>query len=111
MSDGEAVRRGDVIVAEMSDARGREIRKRRPYVVVSPDDMNAARFTYLAAPLTTGHHPYRFRVPCEVLGRRGHVVLDQLYTIDARAVRRPVARIGPATVRAALLLLREMFAD
>jgi mRNA interferase MazF len=111
MSEMAPIHRGDVVIAEMSDARGPQIRKRRPYVIVSPDDLNASRLTYIVAPLTTGHHPYRFRVPCEVLGRRGHVVLDQLYTINAADVHRSVAQVAPTTVRGVLALLREMFAE
>jgi mRNA interferase MazF len=111
LTDRASIRRGDLIIAEMPDAAGRQTRKRRPYVVVSPDDLNAAGLTYIAAPLTTGNYPYRFRVPCTALGRRGHVVLDQLYTVNASDVRRAIGQLNAATIRSMLVRLREMFAE
>ena len=111
MTDLAPVHRGDVVIADFVDARGREIRKRRPYVVVSPDDLNAVQWTYILAPLTTGHHPYRYRVPCQVSGRAGHVVLDQLRMIDAERVGKPVTKLKPAALQDVLAGLRDMFAD
>ena len=49
-----AVKRGDVYLTDLSPTRGREIRKTRPCVVVSPDELNAHLQTYIVAPLTTG---------------------------------------------------------
>jgi mRNA interferase MazF len=111
MSEGAGIQRGDLIIAELGDARGGQIRKRRPYVVVSPDELNAVRSTYIAVPLTTGNHPYRFRVPCEAMGRKGFVVLDQVYAVPAEAVRQPVGRLAPDAMRTVLARLREMFAE
>lgn len=111
MSDAPPLRRGDVVIAEVTGPAGSEIRKRRPWVVVSPDVLNDARSTYLLAPLTTGGHPFRFRIPCEFAGRRGHVVLDQLAAAGAQRVSAAVGRISPATLKAALATLREMFEE
>ena len=64
-----AVRRGDVYLVELNPARGREIRKTRPCVVVSPDELNTHLGTFIIAPLTTGSHPYPFRLPCRLPAR------------------------------------------
>ena len=111
MSETVAIERGDVIIAEIPAPRGRAIRKRRPYVVLSPDDLNAIRFTYLVAPLTTENHPYRYRVRCEFAGRAGHVVLDQLQVIDSEFAGAPAGKLAAAAVRDTLERLREMFAE
>lgn len=111
MNERPAIHRGDLIIAELADARGSQIRKRRPYVVVSPDELNAVRSTYIAAPLTTGNHPYRYRVACEAMGRKGFVVLDQVYAVPADAARQPIGRLTPAAMHAVLARLREMFAE
>ena len=50
----------------------------RPCVIVSPDELNVYLRTFIVAPLTTGGHPYPFRVPCRFGRRAGHVVLDQI---------------------------------
>jgi mRNA interferase MazF len=53
-----------------------------PCVVVSPDELNAHLRTFIVAPLTTGGHPYPFRVHCRFNGKDGHVVVDQLRAVD-----------------------------
>lgn len=108
---GDEPRRGDVYLVSLDPTQGREIRKTRPCVVVSPDEMNRQLTTFLVAPMTTGGHPYPFRVACRFQKRDGFVVLDQLRTVDrARMVRR-VGRLTRATTTKALEVLREMFAE
>lgn len=111
MSDQVLVRRGDVVIVGFRDASGAEIRKRRPYVVVSPDEQNSMASTYILAPLTTGHHPYHSRVPCKFAGRNGHVVLDQIRSTYAARASHPVGQLSAANLRAVLERLREMFAE
>jgi mRNA interferase MazF len=84
---------------QLNPARGREIRKSRPCVVVSPDDLNAHVGTFIVAPLTTDSHPYPFRIPVRFTARDGHVVLDQLRTVDReRLVKRRGALTAPTHV-------------
>lgn len=105
-----AVRRGEVYLVALDPTRGRKIRKTRPCLVVSPDELNAYLDTFIVAPLTTGSHPYPFRVACRFGGTAGHVVLDQLRTADrARLVRR-LGRLLPSVEAKALGVLQEMFA-
>jgi mRNA interferase MazF len=105
-----AVRRGHVLLVNLDPTRGREIRKTRPCVVVSPDELNAHLRTFILAPLTTGGHPYPFRIPCRFRGRRGFVVLDQLRTVDRERFARNLGRLSPATMARVLGVLQEMFA-
>ena len=103
--------RGDVFLVSLDPTRGREIRKTRPCVVVSPDEMNRHLSTFVVAPMTTGGHAYPFRVACRFRRRDGFVVLDQLRTIDrARLVKR-VGGLTAPTLSRALSILREMFAE
>jgi mRNA interferase MazF len=106
----EAVRRGEVYLVSLNPAQGSEIQKRRPCVVVSPDELNAHLRTFIVAPMTTGHHAYPFRIACQFRGRAGHVVLDQIRTVDRERLVRRLGRLTPATVQGALLVLQEMFA-
>ena len=111
VSTSGPVRRGDVFLVPLNPTQGREIRKTRPCVVVSPDELNGALSTFIVAPLTTGSHAYPFRVACRFAGRDGHIVLDQVRTVDrARLVRR-LGKLSPAALTAALAILRAMFAD
>lgn len=105
-----SVRRGDVLLVDLDPTRGSEIRKMRPCLVVSPDELNAALRTYIVAPMTTGSPPYPFRVGCRFEGRAGHVVLDQVRTIDHDRLVRHAGRLPDATVGRVLAVLQEMFA-
>ena len=106
----ERVVRGDVFLVELSPTRGGEIRKTRPCAVVSPDEMNGHLRTFIVAPLTTGSHAYPFRVPCRFGGKTGHVVLDQIRTVDAERLVRRLGALSPLVLTHALSVLREMFA-
>ena len=111
MSDAPVVRRGDIVITALPDPLGSEIGKRRPFVVVSPDEMNVGETTYFIAPLTTGYHPYHFRVPCKFAGRKGYVVLDQMVAADAQRVGQAVGKLPAKTVLEVLERLREVFED
>ena len=103
-------RRGDVYLIELNPTRGREIRKTRPCVLVSPDELNGNLNTLIVAPLTTGSHSYPFRVPCRFAEKSGYVVLDQIRAIDRGRLVRRLGRIAPATLSRVLAILQEMFA-
>jgi mRNA interferase MazF len=105
----EAVRRGDVFLVGLNPARGAEIQKTRPCVVISPDELNAYLRTFIVAPLTTGGHPYPFRVPCRFEGRAGYVVIDQIRTVDRERLVRRLGKLSPATLGRVLTILQEMF--
>lgn len=104
-------RRGDVFLVALDPTRGREIRKARPCLVVSPDELNGHLDTFIVAPMTTGGHAYPFRIPCRFQRTDGFVVLDQLRTVDRQRLARRLGRISRPTLARALGVLREMFAE
>ena len=107
---GDIIRRGDVFLVSLDPTRGGEIRKTRPCVVVSPDELNAHLQTFIVAPLTTGSHPYPFRVPCRFEGRAGYIILDQIRTVDRERLVRKLGKLTPSTLRRTLAILQDMFA-
>ena len=104
------VKRGDVFLIDLTPTRGREIRKTRPCVVVSPDELNAHLQTYIVAPLTTGGPRYPFRVPCRFGGKAGHVILDQIRTVDRERLVRRRGKLTATTLQKVLGVLQQMFA-
>ncbi len=104
------VRRGEVFLVDLSPTRGNEIRKTRPCAVVSPDDLNQYLRTFIVAPLATGGHPYPFRVPCTFEGKHGHIVLDQIRTIDGERIIRKLGDLTPTTLKRVLSTLQQFFA-
>ncbi len=109
MSSGP-VSRGDYFLVALDPNVGREIRKTRHCAIVPPDELNGALGTFIVAPLTTGSHPYPFRISCRFAGKSGYVVLDQLRTVDRVRLTRKIGRIGPSTLDRVLGVLQEMFA-
>ena len=105
------VRRGDVYLVMLNPTRGDEIRNMRPCLVVSPDELNEALNTYIIAPMTTGSHPYPFRIRCEFQGRDARIILDQLRTVDRRRLARRLGRMDSETMNEVLGVLRTMFED
>lgn len=103
--------RGDVWLIAPPPTVGSEIQKARPGLVVSPDALNDGLGSVLVAPMTTGHHPYPFRVPCRFRGKDGHVILDQLRAVDRRRLVKRLGVLDPAVVSRGLAILREMFAE
>lgn len=103
------VRRGDVFLISLDPTRGDEIQKTRPCVIVSPDELNANLRTFIVAPLTTGGHPYPFRVSCKFQRRSGHIVLDQIRTVDRERLVRRLGKLSSSTLGRALVILQEMF--
>ena len=103
------VRRFDVWLVTLDPKVGREIRKTRPALVVSPDEMNAHIATVIIAPMTTKGRSYPTRVPCVFQGKSGDVVLDQLRTADKARLGKRLGVPDAATCDAVLATLAEMF--
>ncbi len=102
-------RRGDVYLVGLDPAKGREIRKTRPCIVVSPDELNAHLSTIIVAPMTTGGHAYPFRIQCRFQRKSGFVVLDQLRTIDSARLVKKLGKVSQTTLSKVLDKLGEMF--
>ena len=105
------VTRGDVHLVRLDPTLGREIRKTRPCIVVSPDELNQHLSTVIVAPMTTGGHAYPWRVACRFQNRSGFVALDQLRTIDRERLVKRLGRLSSGTTTDVLDTLQEMFAE
>lgn len=103
--------RFEVYLVTLDPVVGSEIRKTRPCVVISPDEMNAHVATVIVAPMTTKGRPYPTRVPCQFEGKSGQVVLDQIRTVDKSRLVRQLSALDEPTQKAVLDVLSEMFAE
>ena len=105
------VKRFEVYLVNLDPTVGSEIRKTRPCVVVSPDEMNRHIRTVIVAPMTTKGRPYPTRVSREFESKQGQVVLDQLQTVDKKRLAKRLGYLDEATGRVVLAVLAEMFAE
>ncbi len=107
---GVVIKRFDVYLVALDPTIGSEIKKTRPCLVVSPDEMNEHIATIIVAPMSTRGRPYPTRVPCRFQGKSGQIVLDQLRTVDKARLIRRLGRISTGTQEEVLATLMEMFA-
>jgi mRNA interferase MazF len=108
---GSLFARGAVHVVALDPTWGSEIRKMRPCLIVSPDDLNQHLRTVIVAPMTTGGEAYPWRVRCRFQRRSGYVAVDQLRTVDTQRLVKRLGRLDSETVAQVLRVLQEMFAQ
>jgi len=101
--------RGEVFLVELDPTRGSEIRKTRPCLIISPDELNHQLSTTIVAPMTTAGHAYPFRPSCRFSGKEGRVALDQLRTVDRDRLRKRLGVLSPGTLARVFSTLGEMF--
>jgi len=102
--------RFEVWLVSLDPTRGSEIRKTRPCLIVSPDEMNHHLRTVIIAPMTSTQKAYPSRVSLTFQGKKGQVVLDQLRTVDASRLVRRLGRISKSRALDVAQRLQEMFA-
>ena len=107
---GVVVSRFDVFLVNLDSTLGHEIKKTRPCLIISPDEMNKHIETIIIAPMTTKGRSYPSRVPVSFQGKKGQIVLDQIRTIDKTRLTRKLGRIDKRTAQKVLDVLQEMFA-
>jgi len=104
------VNRFDVCLVSLDPAVGSEIKKTRPCLIVSPDEMNRHIRTVIVVPMTTKGRQYPTRVAYRFRSKTGQIVLDQLRTVDSARLVRKLGRLDTATGAKVLAVLGEMFA-
>ncbi len=100
-------RQGEIYWVNLNPVRGREMSKRRPGLVVSPDEMNEGLGTVIVAPLTSTLRPWATRYTFTLAGRPRSVALDQVRAVDSGRLGKRIASVNAAP---ALEILRAMFA-
>jgi mRNA interferase MazF len=99
----------DVYLVALDPTLGSEIKKTRPCIIVSPDEMNRHLNTVIIAPLTSTIKNYPTRVNLAFQEKQGQVVLDQIRTVDNRRLVKKLGIISSKTKLSISKLLIEMF--
>jgi mRNA interferase MazF len=99
----------EVWLVSLDPTQGSEIRKTRPCLVVSPDELNRHLRTVVIAPMTTTQRPYPTRVGLAFQGKRGQVALDQIRAVDQQRLARKLGKVSSRTAQAVSTVLVEMF--
>jgi mRNA interferase MazF len=104
------VNRFDVYLVGLDPTIGYEIQKTRPCLVVSPDEMNRHIRTVIIAPMTSAGKDYPTRVSCTFKKKQGHIVLDQIRTIDKTRLIKRLGTIDSKAQSDVISVLQRMFA-
>jgi len=102
------VLRFEVWLVNLDPTLGSEIKKTRPAVIVSPDELNSHLRTVVIVPLTSGR-AYPFRVATRVQGKKGVAAVDQVRTVDKQRLVKKVGKLRPSAAQRVLESLCEMF--
>ena len=103
------VSRFDIYYVNLDPTIGSEIKKTRPCVIISPNEMNHNIRTVIIAPLTSKLRNYPTRVPCRVEGKQGQIVIDQIRTVDKLRLVKKIGTLNKLTQTKVLNVLKEMF--
>jgi mRNA interferase MazF len=105
------INRFEVFLVNLDPTIGHEIKKTRPCLVISPDEMNHHIGTVIVAPMTTKGRKYPTRISCSFQGKNGQIVLDQIRTIDKKRLVKKLGVISKNAQTKTLNVLQEMFAQ
>ena len=101
----------DVYWIDLNPTVGAEMQKVRPCVVVSPKELNQYLATVIILPITSAIHGYPYRVVCNLNGRDGEIVTDQIRTVDKSRLKKKIATLSPDERIQLQDVLRQMFSE
>ena len=105
------ISRFDIFLVSLDPVIGHEVRKTRPCVIISPDEMNHHIGTVIIAPMTTKRRDYPTRIPLTFKRKKGQIVLDQIRTVDKTWLVKRLGKLDKNTAVRVLTVLQEMFAE
>lgn len=105
------VKQYEIFFVNLDPTVGAEVKKTRPAVVVSPDEMNRYLRTVIIAPITSSIKNYPSRVGIELQNRQGQIMLDQIRAIDKSRLTRKAGKLNSAQTEEVKRIIREMLVD
>ncbi len=105
------IRQYQIIVVNLDPTMGSEIRKTRPCVVVSPDEMNRHLNTITIFPITSTSKPYPTRIKLLVQRKVSWIVVDQIRTIDRNRIVKVAGHLKIETIVELKAIIKETFVD
>ena len=100
-----------IVLVNLDPTIGSEIKKTRPCVIISPDEMNKYLQTVIIAPMTSQSKPYPTRIEIKHNSKKGWMVLDQIRTIDKQRILKVLDKLTSKEIIKLKLTIRETFVD
>lgn len=105
------IKQYQIIIVNLDPTVGSEIRKTRPCLVISPNEMNRHLRTIIIAPITSRSKDYMTRVKFELDGNDNWIAIDQIRTIDLTRIIEVIGELGTKEVKKVKLVIKETFVD
>lgn len=100
-----------IYLVNLDPTVGHEIKKTRPCLIISPDEMNTHLQTVMIAPMMTKSHNYPTRAGLRFEGKNAWIVLDQIRTVDRKRIVKELGKLDVRHVRKVKDIIREMLVD
>lgn len=101
----------EIVLVNLDPTIGSEIKKTRPCIIVSPDEMNKYLRTIVIAPMTTTSKKYPTRIEIEHDDKTGWIAIDQIRTIDKRRIIKTLGKLSQPEIKAIKSIIRETYVD
>jgi mRNA interferase MazF len=101
----------DIFLINLDPTIGHEIKKTRPCVLISPNEMNENIKTIIIAPMTTKSHEYPTRIKVTFNGAVGWIVLDQIRAIDKKRVIKRLGKLNSKKIEEVKKIIHEMLVE
>lgn len=100
-----------IMLVNLYPTIGNEIKKTRPCVIISPDEMNKYLRTVVIAPMTTSSKDYPTRVEIKHDNKIGRIVLDQIRTIDKQRIVKELDKLSKPEIKEVKAIIKETYVD
>lgn len=105
------IKQYQILLVDFDPTVGSEIKKTRPCVVISPNEMNRNLQTLVVAPMTTQPKRYPSRIEVKINGKEGWIIIDQIRTIDKSRIIKFFDKLSAKEIEKVKSVIREMFVD
>ena len=105
----QSISRFDIWLVQLDPTKGHEIKKKRPCIVISPDEMSLLK-TAIVAPMTSKGFNFPTRIQCTFQGQKGLILLDQIRAVDKSRLVKKLGVISKTTQIKVCDCLQELFA-
>jgi len=105
------IKQYQIIIVNPDPTVGSEIRKIRPCIVISPNEMNKHLRTITIAPITSRSKDYMTRVKIELEGNDNWIAIDQIRTIDLTRIVKIIGELSTKEIKKIKLVIKETFVD
>ena len=100
-----------IVLVNLDPTIGSEIKKTRPCVIISPNEINKFLNTIIVAPMTTNLKKYPTRIGVEHNNKKGMIAIDQIRTIDKSRIIKKFDRLSKSEIQKCKDIIRETFVE